>query len=176
MKIFYWIKQHPYRTITLFFIALVMVNLIIFLIQTNSHTNTSNDNNYTINGMPDKDTFTKAFNILQDGDTININSGTYTISTPVTSGAKNILIEGSDPQKLTIIKCVAMAFMVGNDNWIFRNLTIETTESYGVGISTFNSKNVFLQNVTINGILYNGDYHVTTQNKKKPDDEIKRGN
>jgi len=160
MRILSWIKQHPYRTITLFFIALLMANLIIWLVQTNSHTNTSNDNNYTINGILDKDTFTKAFNMLQDGDTLNINSGTYTITIALTSAAQNILVEGDDPQNPTIIKCDTMAFMVGNDNWIFRNLTIETTESYGVGISTMNSKNVFLQNVTINGILYNGDYHI----------------
>jgi hypothetical protein len=131
----------------------------------NKNTTVSADGNkyITINGFPainDWDSWVKAFNMLPNGGTLNINAGTYTISTPVISLSKNILIEGDDIQNPTIIKCVAMAFMVGNDNWIFRNLTIETAESYGVGISTLNSKNVFLQNVIINGTLYNGDYHV----------------
>jgi len=121
---------------------------------------TAHEGDYTINGKPEQNTWNKAFNMLQDNGTIDINSGTYTISNPVTSGAKNVLIEGDDTQNPTIIKCDALAFLVGNNNWIFRNLTIETTETYGVGIETFNNKNVFMQNVTINGVLYNGDYHV----------------
>ena len=129
---------------------------------TSRNTNTINTNepDYSVNGMFTNNAFTKAFNMAIDGGTIDINSGTYTISTPVISGAKNLLIEGDDINKPTIIKCDAIAFIMGNDNWIFRNLTIITDESCGIGISTLNNKNCFLQNVTINGILYNGDYHI----------------
>jgi uncharacterized lipoprotein NlpE involved in copper resistance len=92
--------------------------------------------------------FTKVFNEAKDNYTINITSGTYTITIPLISNARNLLIEGDVFNPPTI---KGFAFIAGNDGWIFRNLIFQDS----IGIDMSNSKNWVLENVTINGVTYN---------------------